>query len=270
MLPEGWTASTADYTVKLLEPAIGERLVIRGRIVRFGRTLSVAAADVFAVNGGGFARFLKMFGKEGGEFNGWFAAIFGDAGFCFELSGKEVDFASLERFEKEIQAALVECFFFDAFGDPEADVVESGQSALGASFGQAGSKIDGLFELERRSQAGGSRLRSGFGWSCGGQLNDVFANGELVSRLQDGFLARDPVDEDAIAAVEIAQGYGARTADDFGVFARDGRAGQRNLIAGVASESGDAFGKGNGLDPLAGFINDGDPVAGRRLHAGGI
>jgi uncharacterized protein (TIGR00369 family) len=51
MLPEGWTASTADYTVKLLEPAIGEKLIIRGRIVRFGRTLSVAAADVFAVNG---------------------------------------------------------------------------------------------------------------------------------------------------------------------------------------------------------------------------
>jgi uncharacterized protein (TIGR00369 family) len=51
MLPEGWTASTADYTVKLLEPAIGERLVIRGRVVRFGRTLSVAAADVFAVTG---------------------------------------------------------------------------------------------------------------------------------------------------------------------------------------------------------------------------
>jgi uncharacterized protein (TIGR00369 family) len=51
MLPEGWAASTADYTVKLLAPAIGERLVARGRIVRFGRTLSVAAADVFAVNG---------------------------------------------------------------------------------------------------------------------------------------------------------------------------------------------------------------------------
>ena len=53
MLPEGWTASTADYTVKLLEPAIGERLVIRGRIVRFGRMLSVAAADVYAVIGTG-------------------------------------------------------------------------------------------------------------------------------------------------------------------------------------------------------------------------
>src|SRR3979409_998423 len=27
MLPEGWTASTADYTVKLVEPAIGARLL---------------------------------------------------------------------------------------------------------------------------------------------------------------------------------------------------------------------------------------------------
>src|SRR6267154_1088656 len=53
LLPEGWIASTADYTGKLLEPAIGERLIIRGRIVRFGRTLSVAAADVFIVDGSG-------------------------------------------------------------------------------------------------------------------------------------------------------------------------------------------------------------------------
>jgi uncharacterized protein (TIGR00369 family) len=50
MLPLGWAASTADYTVKLLAPAIGERLIVRGRILRYGRTLSVAAADVFAVN----------------------------------------------------------------------------------------------------------------------------------------------------------------------------------------------------------------------------
>jgi len=50
LLPEGWAASTADYTVKLLEPAIGERLIVRGRVLRFGRTLSVAAADALAVN----------------------------------------------------------------------------------------------------------------------------------------------------------------------------------------------------------------------------
>jgi uncharacterized protein (TIGR00369 family) len=52
MLPEGWAASTIDYTLKLLAPAIGEKLVARGRVLRSGRTLSVAAADVFSVLNG--------------------------------------------------------------------------------------------------------------------------------------------------------------------------------------------------------------------------
>jgi uncharacterized protein (TIGR00369 family) len=52
MLPEGWAASTIDYTVKLLAPAVGEKLVARGRVLRSGRTLSVAAADVFSVKNG--------------------------------------------------------------------------------------------------------------------------------------------------------------------------------------------------------------------------
>lgn len=50
-LPEGWGAATSDYTLKLLAPASGDRLVARGRIVKFGKTLSVATADVFAVMG---------------------------------------------------------------------------------------------------------------------------------------------------------------------------------------------------------------------------
>jgi acyl-coenzyme A thioesterase PaaI-like protein len=33
-------------------PAVGEKLVARGRVVRSGRTLTVAAADVFAVRDG--------------------------------------------------------------------------------------------------------------------------------------------------------------------------------------------------------------------------
>lgn len=45
MLPEGWIASTVDYTLKLLAPAAGDRLIARGRLVRSGRTLSVAAAE---------------------------------------------------------------------------------------------------------------------------------------------------------------------------------------------------------------------------------
>jgi uncharacterized protein (TIGR00369 family) len=51
MLPEGWLAATADYTVKLLAPASGDRLVSRGRVIQFGRTLSVAASEVYSVRG---------------------------------------------------------------------------------------------------------------------------------------------------------------------------------------------------------------------------
>jgi uncharacterized protein (TIGR00369 family) len=52
LLPQGWSASTVDYTLKLLAPAIGEKLVARGRVVRFGRTLSVAAAEVSSLRDG--------------------------------------------------------------------------------------------------------------------------------------------------------------------------------------------------------------------------
>ena len=52
MLPAGWAASTVDYTLKLLAPAVGEKLIARGRVLRSGRTLSVAVADVYAVQGG--------------------------------------------------------------------------------------------------------------------------------------------------------------------------------------------------------------------------
>src|SRR5258708_7198373 len=33
MLPEGWAASTIDYTLKLLTPAVGEKVVARGRLL---------------------------------------------------------------------------------------------------------------------------------------------------------------------------------------------------------------------------------------------
>jgi uncharacterized protein (TIGR00369 family) len=60
MLPDGWAASTIDYTLKLLAPAVGEKLVARGRVVRSGRTLTVAAADVFAVRDGKDATSASM------------------------------------------------------------------------------------------------------------------------------------------------------------------------------------------------------------------
>lgn len=48
-LPAGWTNSTVDAQVKLLAPARGTCLRARGRVVHAGRTLTVCAADVFAV-----------------------------------------------------------------------------------------------------------------------------------------------------------------------------------------------------------------------------
>jgi uncharacterized protein (TIGR00369 family) len=52
MLPVGWAASTVDYTIKLIAPAAGEKLVARGRVISPGRTLSVASAEVYAVLNG--------------------------------------------------------------------------------------------------------------------------------------------------------------------------------------------------------------------------
>jgi uncharacterized protein (TIGR00369 family) len=52
MLPADWACSTIDYTLKLLAAAAGSELVARGRLLKYGRTLSVAAADVHVVRDG--------------------------------------------------------------------------------------------------------------------------------------------------------------------------------------------------------------------------
>lgn len=51
LLPRGWVTMTVDYTVKILAPAKGERVVARGRVVDAGRTLTVATADLYSVSG---------------------------------------------------------------------------------------------------------------------------------------------------------------------------------------------------------------------------
>src|SRR4051812_35508020 len=48
LLADGWAASTVDYTLKLLAPAVGGKIIAPGRGLQAGRTLSVAAADVFS------------------------------------------------------------------------------------------------------------------------------------------------------------------------------------------------------------------------------
>lgn len=51
LLPPGWVNMTVDYTVKIVAPARGDRVVARGRVVHAGHSTTIAAADVFAVTG---------------------------------------------------------------------------------------------------------------------------------------------------------------------------------------------------------------------------
>lgn len=46
VLPPGSLAATVDYTIKLLTEARGEELIGRGRVLRAGATLTVAAVEI--------------------------------------------------------------------------------------------------------------------------------------------------------------------------------------------------------------------------------
>lgn len=50
--PAGMIGVTVEYKLNLLAAATGDQVVARGRLVRAGRPLSVAACDVFAVSDG--------------------------------------------------------------------------------------------------------------------------------------------------------------------------------------------------------------------------
>ena len=52
LTPPGSTVLTVEYKLNTLAPALGESLVARGSVLRFGRTLVVCKADVFAVRAG--------------------------------------------------------------------------------------------------------------------------------------------------------------------------------------------------------------------------
>lgn len=47
-MPEGSAVLSVEFKINLLAPAVGERFVARGRVVRVGRTVGVATADVVA------------------------------------------------------------------------------------------------------------------------------------------------------------------------------------------------------------------------------
>lgn len=52
LLPEDKDVVTSEIKINLLAPALGDRLVARGRVVRPGKRLIVVLSEVFAVTGG--------------------------------------------------------------------------------------------------------------------------------------------------------------------------------------------------------------------------
>ncbi|MEU8897194.1 PaaI family thioesterase [Nocardia sp. NPDC048505] len=51
LLAPGWVNMTIDYTVKILAPARGPQVVARGRVIKPGALITIAAADIFSVDG---------------------------------------------------------------------------------------------------------------------------------------------------------------------------------------------------------------------------
>ena len=51
-MPAGAGVLTAEFKINLLAPATGEELRALGKVVKAGRTLTLATAEVFAISGG--------------------------------------------------------------------------------------------------------------------------------------------------------------------------------------------------------------------------
>ena len=52
LMPAGRGLLTTEFKINLVAPAVGDRMIARGRVVKAGRTLTLAQTDVFAENGG--------------------------------------------------------------------------------------------------------------------------------------------------------------------------------------------------------------------------
>lgn len=52
LMPPDRGVLTTEFKINLVAPAIGERILARGRVVKAGRTLTLTQTDVFAVNEG--------------------------------------------------------------------------------------------------------------------------------------------------------------------------------------------------------------------------
>jgi uncharacterized protein (TIGR00369 family) len=52
LMPAGRGVLSTEYKINLLAPAVGDRILARGRVVKAGRTLTLAQTDVFAESDG--------------------------------------------------------------------------------------------------------------------------------------------------------------------------------------------------------------------------
>ena len=50
LFPAGIGVLTSEFKINLLNPAIGDRLIARGRVIKPGRTLTVSRSDVYAID----------------------------------------------------------------------------------------------------------------------------------------------------------------------------------------------------------------------------
>jgi uncharacterized protein (TIGR00369 family) len=52
LMPDGRGVVTTEFKINLVAPAIGDRIIARGRVVKAGRTLTLAQTEVFAEKAG--------------------------------------------------------------------------------------------------------------------------------------------------------------------------------------------------------------------------
>jgi uncharacterized protein (TIGR00369 family) len=53
LFPAGIGVLTSEFKINLLNPAIGDQLIARGRVIKPGRTLTVSRSDVYALDKNG-------------------------------------------------------------------------------------------------------------------------------------------------------------------------------------------------------------------------
>jgi uncharacterized protein (TIGR00369 family) len=60
LMPEGSEVLSVEFKVNLLRPAAGTRFIARARVIKPGKTLTIAQADVFAVTAEGEKQVATM------------------------------------------------------------------------------------------------------------------------------------------------------------------------------------------------------------------